>query len=168
MDSGPPRTTSGISTTAWPTSLYPIRCTDSCEEPARSSHDWRILCCPLSQYLQRDIAVELGVGGLPDLAHAPLADEGGHVVMAEAGADVHRHWPLLPATLQGDHDVRIRPLGARGDDFRILGKRWRSRRQPLSVQQLELITVPPPPPVANGPCMAKRWILQHVRLPHVF
>jgi hypothetical protein len=36
--------------------------------------------------LQRDLAVELGVGGLPDLAHASLADEGGHVVMPEAGA----------------------------------------------------------------------------------
>ena len=26
------------------------------------------------------------------LAHAALADKGGHVVMAEAGADLERHW----------------------------------------------------------------------------
>ena len=36
--------------------------------------------------LQRDLAVELGVGGLSDLAHAALADEGGDVVVAELGA----------------------------------------------------------------------------------
>jgi len=35
--------------------------------------------------LQRDLAVELGVGGLPDLAHAALAQEGGHVIVPEAG-----------------------------------------------------------------------------------
>ncbi len=29
-----------------------------------------------------ELAVELGVGGLIDLAHAAFADEGGHVVMA--------------------------------------------------------------------------------------
>ena len=40
---------------------------------------------------QGDIAVELGVGGLIDLPHAPLADEGGHVVMAEAGAGAQGH-----------------------------------------------------------------------------
>ena len=38
-----------------------------------------------------DLAVELGVGGLIDLPHAPLADEGGHIVVAEAGADLERH-----------------------------------------------------------------------------
>ena len=32
-----------------------------------------------------------GVGGLVDLAHAPLADEGGDIVMAEAGADLKGH-----------------------------------------------------------------------------
>ena len=34
--------------------------------------------------------VELGIGGLIDLAHAPLADEGGHVVMGDAVTDVHK------------------------------------------------------------------------------
>ena len=46
----------------------------------------------LGQDLQGDLAVELRVGGLIDLAHTPLADEGGHVVMAEAGADLKRHY----------------------------------------------------------------------------
>ncbi len=33
-----------------------------------------------------------GIGGLIDLAHAPLADEGGDVVVGESGADLERHW----------------------------------------------------------------------------
>ena len=33
----------------------------------------------------------LGVGGLVDLAHPPLADEGGHVVVPEAVTDGKRH-----------------------------------------------------------------------------
>ncbi len=36
--------------------------------------------------LQRDLAVELRVGRLPDLAHAALAEQGGDVVVAEASA----------------------------------------------------------------------------------
>ena len=35
--------------------------------------------------------VQLGIGGLVDLAHAPLANEGGYVVVAESGADSERH-----------------------------------------------------------------------------
>ena len=35
----------------------------------------------------RHLAVQLGVGGLVDLPHAALADEGSHVVMGEAGAE---------------------------------------------------------------------------------
>ncbi len=41
--------------------------------------------------LQRDLAVELGVGGLPDLAHAALAEEGGDVVVADRGAGAEGH-----------------------------------------------------------------------------
>ena len=37
------------------------------------------------------MAVEPGVVGLPDLAHAALAKEGGHVVVAEACDDLKRH-----------------------------------------------------------------------------
>ena len=33
------------------------------------------------------MAIQLGVSGLVDLPHAPLADEGGHVVVPEAGTD---------------------------------------------------------------------------------
>ena len=46
----------------------------------------RVRCEGVWEDLQGDLAIELRVGGLPDLAHAALADEGGHVVMAEAGA----------------------------------------------------------------------------------
>ncbi len=38
-----------------------------------------------------DVSVEGGVGRSVDLAHAALADEGGHVVVPEAGADVQGH-----------------------------------------------------------------------------
>ena len=41
--------------------------------------------------LQRDLAVELRVGGLPDLAHAALADEGRDGVVPEAGAGAEGH-----------------------------------------------------------------------------
>jgi hypothetical protein len=36
-------------------------------------------------------AVELGIGGLIDLAHATLADESIYRVVAESGADVESH-----------------------------------------------------------------------------
>ena len=38
-----------------------------------------------------DDPVKLRVGGLPDLAHPALAEEGGDVVVAEAGAGFERH-----------------------------------------------------------------------------
>jgi hypothetical protein len=40
---------------------------------------------------QRDLAVELGVGRLPDLAHSPLTEQGGDVVVPEAGASGQGH-----------------------------------------------------------------------------
>ena len=40
--------------------------------------------------------LERRIGGLIDLAHAAFADEGGHVVMAESGADVQGHSLLKP------------------------------------------------------------------------
>ncbi len=39
------------------------------------------------QDLQRRLAVQLGIGRLIDMPHTPLADESGHVVVGEAGAD---------------------------------------------------------------------------------
>ena len=41
--------------------------------------------------LQGDLAIELRVGGLPDLAHPALAEEGGDVVVPEAGAGGQSH-----------------------------------------------------------------------------
>ena len=43
----------------------------------------------------------LGVGGLVDLAHAAFADEGGHVVMAESGADAEGHRCYCPRLSSG-------------------------------------------------------------------
>ena len=51
----------------------------------------RIVRERVRQDLQRDLTVELSVGGLPDLAHAPFADEGGHIVVPEAGASGQGH-----------------------------------------------------------------------------
>ena len=45
----------------------------------------------LGQDLQRHLPVQLGIGGLIDLPHAPLADEGDDVVVAESGADGQGH-----------------------------------------------------------------------------
>ena len=36
----------------------------------------------------RDNPIELCVGGVPDLSHAPLRDEAGHVVVADRGAEL--------------------------------------------------------------------------------
>ena len=45
----------------------------------------------LGQDLQRHPPIELGIGGLVNLAHTAFPDEGGHVVVAEPRADVQRH-----------------------------------------------------------------------------
>ncbi len=42
----------------------------------------------VAQDLPRHLAVQLGVSGSIDLAHAAFADEGSDVVVAESGADV--------------------------------------------------------------------------------
>jgi hypothetical protein len=43
------------------------------------------------QDLERHLPVQLAIDGLIGLAHAALTDEGGHVVVAEAGADLKGH-----------------------------------------------------------------------------
>ncbi len=53
------------------------------------------------QDLQRDLAVELGVGGLPDLAHAAFPEQSGDVVVAEAGADAEGHARLVCSRVVG-------------------------------------------------------------------
>ena len=45
----------------------------------------------VGQDLQGDIAAEVRVLRAIDLAHTPFTYEGGHVVMAEAGADFESH-----------------------------------------------------------------------------
>ena len=59
----------------------------SCEpgEPVRIGRE------DVREDLQGHIAIELRVGGLPDLAHAPLAEEGDHFVVPQAGADGQSH-----------------------------------------------------------------------------
>ena len=54
-------------------------------EPVRISREG------VGEDLQRDVAAELRVGGAIDLAHAAYADEGGHVIVPEAGADGQGH-----------------------------------------------------------------------------
>ncbi len=51
----------------------------------------RILSKRLGENLQGHLTLELGIGGLIDLAHAAFADEGGDVVVAESGAGLEWH-----------------------------------------------------------------------------
>ena len=67
------------------------------------------------QDLQRGLPVQLGVGGLIDLAHAPLADEGGNVVMAESVADGQGH-DVLGSSLLGDVLLLVVLRGQGGAD----------------------------------------------------
>ena len=48
----------------------------------------RVRCEGVGEDLQRDLAAQLRVGGLPDLSHAAFPEESSDVVAAEAGADV--------------------------------------------------------------------------------
>ncbi len=45
----------------------------------------------VGQDLQRHLAAQLRVGGLPDLPHPAFPEEGGDVVVAEAGAGTEGH-----------------------------------------------------------------------------
>ncbi len=54
-------------------------------QPLRVSRE----CC--WEDLERHLALELRISRLIDLPHPTLADEGGDVVMAEAGADFEGH-----------------------------------------------------------------------------
>ena len=58
----------------------------------------------LEQSSERHLAVQLGVGGLVDLPHAPLTDEGGHVVVPYA---------LESHVIRPETDEAIAPSGAR-------------------------------------------------------
>ena len=45
----------------------------------------------LGEDLQSYLPVQLGVGGLIDLSHAPLANEGSDIVMPESRSDLKGH-----------------------------------------------------------------------------
>ena len=70
--------------------MTPRLCCDTATSGSAARWNHRTDCCPgnrLATDLQRYLAVQLGIGGLIDLAHAPLANEGGDVVVPEAGTD---------------------------------------------------------------------------------
>lgn len=53
---------------------------------------WTVTDALMMQYGRVPVpVVQLGIGDPIDLAHAPLADEDGDVVMAESGADCEYH-----------------------------------------------------------------------------
>ena len=64
--------------------------------------------------------VQLGVGGPIDLPHAFLADKGGYVVVAEAGADFERHGVRL-LFLQPRWLTVPRQVGFLGNKIHVCG-----------------------------------------------
>ena len=64
--------------------------------PRESGEAVRIAGEGVGEDLQRDLAAQLRVGGLPDLAHAAFTEEGGDVVVPEAGAGGQGHGLLVP------------------------------------------------------------------------
>ena len=51
----------------------------------------RIFGKRLGPDLERHLPVQRGIGDLIDVAHAPLANEGGDIVVAESRADFESH-----------------------------------------------------------------------------
>ena len=45
----------------------------------------------VGQHLDRDLPIKVCIGGLIDLSHPTLANEGGDVIVAESGADSQGH-----------------------------------------------------------------------------
>ena len=85
----------------------------------------------VGQDLQRDLSIELRVGGMPDLSHAPLAEERGDVVVPEAGAGGQGHglvtpeWPDL-LVRETTHSTPRRPTTPRSQ----LGEQRQATFQP--------------------------------------
>ena len=69
--------------------------------PREPGEPVRFVCEGVGEDLQGHLAVELGVGGLPDLAHAALAQQGGDIVVPEAGAGTERHRGLEKGQVYG-------------------------------------------------------------------
>ncbi len=59
--------------------------------PLKPRQSIRISGKRFGQDLERHLPVELGVGGLIDLSHPALADEGGDIVVAEWSTDFKSH-----------------------------------------------------------------------------
>ena len=59
--------------------------------PLEPGEPIRVRCEGVGEDLQGDLAVELRVGGLPDLAHAAFAKESSDVVVADLGAGAEGH-----------------------------------------------------------------------------
>ncbi len=61
----------------------------------------RILRERLGQYLERHVPIELGIAGLPDLAHPAFADLGGDAVGTKRGAGLQGH------LIRGDEPLEL-------------------------------------------------------------
>jgi len=98
--------------------IAPWRCVDERRSNVISTEAGQpvgIGCEGVGKDLQRDLAVELRVGGLPDLPHPALANEGSDLVEAEAGAARQRHAgspaaDYTPDALSGCDFCDSRPL----------------------------------------------------------
>ena len=69
----------------------------------------------LADTSQAHLPVQLGIRGLIDLPHAPLADEGGDGVVGEAGADFQRHRLWLDLSTQITPIIRCATSDQRRD-----------------------------------------------------
>ena len=98
----------------------------------------------VGQNLQRDIAAELRVCRAIDLPHPPFADEGGHIVMAEAVTDGEGHetlpyaarslgftrrWMRLPASFSATRSSKV---FCRFSQSSGVVPRYRERRRAVS------------------------------------
>ena len=68
-----------------------LRLARICGLPREPGEPVRVSGEGVGEDLQGDLAVELGVGGLPDLSHPAFAEQGGDVVVPEAGAGTEGH-----------------------------------------------------------------------------
>ena len=72
-------------------------------------------CEGIREHFQRDLAVQPRIGRAIDLAHAALADEGGHVIVVEPETDVEGH-EALGSSLSGDVLLLVVRRGQGGTD----------------------------------------------------
>ena len=102
-------------------------------EPIRISRE------AVREDLQRDLAVELGVRGLPDLAHAAFPKESSHVIVAEPGTSFERH-----GLLKRRNGLFYAGAGDWLQRVHSMAPRRRTQRGPTS--SLRFVHDPPEPP----------------------